>query len=270
MIQLIVSGCLHGEAGKGIFSAKAGDICVFDLARPLRSMTSGGRTLSLLVDRSHLERSVRFRSLHCHTLSGKAPATRLFRDLFHGLCREVPLLSADHAEAVESATFEWLGAALVNSAEAPQLTSPVLGSVLYCRVMDYIDRHLDDPALSAGMLCARFNVSRAHLYRAFAEHGGIAAIIRQRRLDRAHAMLQNPHYRLLSIAAIAACCGFRSSSRFHTAFRQRFETAPSTVRRQTPIVPRLGEGLQGLTSAFVKRASEYGMLVSGPGPTTVG
>lgn len=269
MIQLFMEGALHGETGKARFSVQAGDVCVFDLGHPLESVTSGGATLSLLVDRDYFERQITGRALHCRVLPAHAPTTRLLRDVLIGLCREAPMLTTESLETVQSATLEWLGVALADSGEVPSLPSPVLGSVLHDRVLDYIDRHLEDPNLNARLLCERFHVSRAHLYRAFAEYGGIATVIRERRLDKAQAMLQDPRYRSLGVASIAARCGFRAASPFIVAFKRRFDMPPSAMRKAASANASLGDGLLGLTSTFVRHALEYGMLNAPPSPESV-
>lgn len=94
------------------------------------------------------------------------------------------------------------------------------------RALAYIDRHLADPELGPDLLVRRFRVSRAHLYRVFSDLGGIAQVIKARRLDAAYAFLVDPRRPARPVSQIAADFGFRTTARFRHAFIARFGVAP--------------------------------------------
>jgi transcriptional regulator GlxA family with amidase domain len=73
-------------------------------------------------------------------------------------------------------------------------------------------------------------VSSRTLQKAFAESRGIRPVahVRNLRLDRARDDLQTSD---ASVAAIAARCGFRSSTTFAIEYRKRFGVAPSRTKR---------------------------------------
>ena len=54
------------------------------------------------------------------------------------------------------------------------------------RMLDFVELHLTSPEIGPIVLMKQFNISRAHLYRMFASEGGVARIIRERRLDRSY------------------------------------------------------------------------------------
>jgi AraC-like DNA-binding protein len=73
-------------------------------------------------------------------------------------------------------------------------------------------------------------VSERHLSRVFAASQiSIPGFILSRRLDRAYAMLNRDPS--LTIATIAALCGFSSDTYFSTSFKAHFGVRPSEVRR---------------------------------------
>src|SRR5690606_19490731 len=74
------------------------------------------------------------------------------------------------------------------------------------RILDYIDSRLNDPFLGPEVIMRHFRVSRSHLYRAFEPDGGVAKIIREKRLDQAYQLLTNPTEKR-SVKDVARRCG---------------------------------------------------------------
>jgi AraC-like DNA-binding protein len=97
----------------------------------------------------------------------------------------------------------------------------------------FIAAHLTDPRLGAAMVAAGVGLSARQLSRVFADSGvSVPHYIRERRLDRAHALLIDTARQHLPVADIAAQCGFGSAAHFSTAFAERFGAAPSEIRRR--------------------------------------
>jgi AraC family transcriptional regulator len=98
------------------------------------------------------------------------------------------------------------------------------------RVLDYIDKHLDD-ALSVDTLGAVANFSKFHFHRQFAEYCGvnIGRYIQLMRLKRASYRLAfNPQDRIIDIALDA---GFENPESFSRAFKTTFGQTPSEFRK---------------------------------------
>jgi AraC-like DNA-binding protein len=96
----------------------------------------------------------------------------------------------------------------------------------------FIAAHLTDPRLGAAMIAAGVGLSPRQLSRVFAASGAsVPQYIRERRLDRARALLADAANRHIPVAEIAARCGFGSAAHFSTAFAERFGAAPSELRR---------------------------------------
>ncbi|MCJ2016283.1 helix-turn-helix domain-containing protein [Methylobacterium sp. E-065] len=94
----------------------------------------------------------------------------------------------------------------------------------------HIARRLHDPKLSPGDIQVALGVSRSSLYRAFAESGGIAAAIRDTRLDLVKRRLEASRDSQLKIATIAYACGFTDIPTFNRGFRERFGLSPRALR----------------------------------------
>jgi len=98
------------------------------------------------------------------------------------------------------------------------------------RVLDYMSAHFAEP-LSLGDLAAEAGVSKFHFTRLFRACTGTTphGFLVELRLDAARALLTTTG---LSVAAIAARCGFARAAYFGTAFTKRFGTAPTAFRDQ--------------------------------------
>ncbi|KQP31871.1 hypothetical protein ASF49_10630 [Methylobacterium sp. Leaf104] len=94
----------------------------------------------------------------------------------------------------------------------------------------YIERRLHDPGLTPDEVRVTLKVSRTRLYEAFLADGGIAAAIRDARLDRARRRLSAPGGHGRTITDIMLSCGYRDPSLFSRAFKSRFGLPPRDYR----------------------------------------
>lgn len=97
-----------------------------------------------------------------------------------------------------------------------------------------IDRRFADPELNLPALANQIGVTPRYVQSLLAESNtSFVDEVMQRRLTRAHEMLSSPLYNRMTIIDLAYHCGFASVSNFYRAFRQAFESTPSSVRAQT-------------------------------------
>jgi len=96
------------------------------------------------------------------------------------------------------------------------------------RIESYIEANLDKP-FSSDDICSQFHLSRSALYRLFAEHkgGGVAAVVRNRRVARACALMRETD---LPLQEIATRCGFPDYGCFFHAFRKGRGMSPKVFR----------------------------------------
>ena len=93
----------------------------------------------------------------------------------------------------------------------------------------YIEQRLGANQLNVGLMCKELGLSRASLYRAFAEYGGVKRYVMQRRLLRAFNLITASEPRRGALARLADTLGFFSPAHFTRAFRDMFGMRPSDV-----------------------------------------
>lgn len=95
----------------------------------------------------------------------------------------------------------------------------------------YIERNLHRHDLSVADIARGTSISRAQLYRLFAEQEvSVHGTLREQRLQKSMSYLKQPESRRLSIGAIAYACGFSDPAVFSKLFRQRFLQSPREIR----------------------------------------
>ncbi|WP_313378393.1 AraC-like ligand-binding domain-containing protein [Achromobacter insolitus] len=232
LVHVLVAGSIHGDFDKREVVAGPGEICFIDLARPYKCQVDDGARLAMTVPRASIGKILGARDIHGLVLHAGKPMTSLLKDYLCGFHAVSGQLSASEDVAALEALTALLSASLANA--APLLHGPesVLGQALRARVIEYIDRHLAQSELGPGLLMQRFRVSRAHLYRAFAELGGIAHVIKCKRLDAAYSLIVDPRLAGHPMRQIAAHFSFRDMPRFRKLFIARFGVTPDEARER--------------------------------------
>jgi AraC-like DNA-binding protein len=101
-------------------------------------------------------------------------------------------------------------------------------------VYAYIETHLGDPRLSPHTIATAHHISVRYLYQSFdTEPVTVAALIRQRRLERCRADLADPRLAAVPVAAIAARWGMRDPASFSRLFRAAYGVPPGEYRTAT-------------------------------------
>lgn len=110
------------------------------------------------------------------------------------------------------------------------MTAPDLYRVRMQRVLEYVDRHLDD-ALDLDTLSRVAAFSKFHFHRQFKAYFGVSVhrYVQLARLQRASKQLAGPAGR--SITEIALDAGYDAPDAFARVFRQRFAQSPSDFRK---------------------------------------
>lgn len=232
LVQLFVSGSLLGDCDGRMISVDPGDIWVFDLARTFKGSARAGSTISIVLPRERVDKAADGRSLHGVVLKAGVPVTRLLRDFIVSLSNVSGEMEHADMLALEGAAIELLACGLARQLPDGALGDQALAHVLRRRVLDFIDANLSEPELGPTLLMRRFRVSRAHLYRMFAADGGVATVVRERRLEAAYGELVRPSHPSRSITEIASRLGFSGSSQFLRTFRARFGMTPSEARQE--------------------------------------
>ncbi|AHZ80866.1 AraC family transcriptional regulator [Brucella canis] len=124
------------------------------------------------------------------------------------------------------------------------------------RIITYIDENLTNPLLGPHSIMQHFHLSRSHLYRAFEPDGGVAKVIRDKRLDLAYRILIDRKGKPTSLKEIAYCCGFNDRTQFTKAFKARFELSPKEARETGAPLPQAPSGALILHSHLSEQAAK--------------
>ncbi len=123
-----------------------------------------------------------------------------------------------------------LGVLLSMAAGEQPVASPSSRSV-YRRCVAALREHLGHPGVCAADIAAMCAVSLRTLHRAFAaEKRTFGSVLLQLRVDEAARMLGDRRFARLTIAAIAARCGFVDASHFARSFRRLRGIGPRAHR----------------------------------------
>lgn len=149
----------------------------------------------------------------------------LLRDFALSLAGRADALSPQAGACALTALLELLGAAC-----ASRGTNPAATRVAHARAVIELD--LVNEQLSPDGLADRMGISRRYLDALFKQGGStVSAYIRERRLQRAAALLRDPAHRGASVSEVCFGAGFQDAAHFARAFRGRFGVAPSVYRR---------------------------------------
>ncbi len=234
LVQLRQSGAADVDFDGRTMSIRSGDVTAFDLSRTWSSRSSIGSTLAVMLPRAAIDRAADGRSLHGTVLRAGSPMTRLLSDFLVSLSELSDTMDSADALAVEAAASAVLSSTLARRAASELPTESAITQTWRRRVLAFVDANLAAPELGPELLMRRFQISRAHLYRMFADEGGVSAMVRTRRLEAAYRELAS-RGSARSITTIANDFAFSSSSQFLRAFRARFGVTPSEARNEASL-----------------------------------
>jgi len=203
---LKTDGALHCETNAERQVIQPGGILLHDLARPAQFDFTAGANVVLVVPREMLDEAVPF-AVDLHGVRLRGTAANLLGANLLELVLSSPQVEAVQGTMVTQAILSLLAASIMPSVHTLARASEATESTLLRQMCRYVDLHLDEPDLSAGLIAGFFSVSRPRLYRLFEALGGVANFIKERRLARVHAPLSQPPGRVL-IGRLAKDHGF--------------------------------------------------------------
>ncbi|OYW23515.1 MULTISPECIES: helix-turn-helix transcriptional regulator [unclassified Sphingomonas] len=227
IINMMVDGLAQGDMDGRPFYEPSGTLHFHDLGRPSLHVSSASTTYSIIISRPVAQQA--FGPLHdLHGLVVPAAAAEMLFGHAELTRRALPRLDIMSAERLGRVFLELAAIALaeVRPKALPHITSEKL---LLQRAGEEIDRRLGDGKITIADLCRALGVSRARLFAAFHEEGGIHNFIARQRLERARAALADLD-RAEPIGNIAHRLGFSDAPHLSRAFRVRFGMSPRDYR----------------------------------------
>jgi AraC-like DNA-binding protein len=232
-ISLLVyteGGCALDAEGRSA-EVSAGDVCFLDLSRPIALRAPSYESLTLILPRAALEPHVAdLDSLHGRILQTRNPLNAMLVSHLQALFAEAPMLSLTDGRVAASGTAALIAAFAGPSHNGRDTIGRSESATSTFTFRRFIETNLHDPDLGPALICRKFGVSRAKLYRTFQPMGGVSSYIQQRRLTRAYKLIADPAYCQERINAIASRCGFGNLSVFSRAFRQAHGISPTELR----------------------------------------
>lgn len=245
--------------------AVAGQVVVCDLSQPISVLSDEAvEAVNILLPRALLTSDhSSIEAQHGNVIDYRDdPLGQVAFKTLRGILDCSDRLKARHLPALGEATARLCGSFLRGA-------EPVRDGALQARpdMRGFIRENLSDLDLGPELLQRRFGVSRATLYREFAEEGGVQTYIRERRLAAALRLLTRPDPRggRPRVSSVAYATGFGDEKSFSRAFKGRFGFLPRDVRSGvTPPTggPDRGDGLLAWIRDLTPDVGRAGLSVS--------
>lgn len=219
--------------GEDELAIAPGGAVLLSQARRMRIVVGeAGRTWALRVPRAAIAR--RTPGLAAAPIMAVASDTPMLPLLVrYGRMLEVEPLAGEAAQAMAARHLQDLMSLVIGAPRDFQAHAEAtsLGEVRLRGVRADIAAHLGRINLSLAWVAARQGVSPRHLQRLLAGEGlSFSGLLRRARVERARALLEDPHNAHRTILSIALDTGFAEASALNRAFRQEYGLRPSDVR----------------------------------------
>ncbi|MEM7750298.1 MAG: AraC family transcriptional regulator [Pseudomonadota bacterium] len=218
------SGRMVGRIGDEPSDFEPGDVHLFDIRHPFQAISDGVDQISIYLpyedvgyDPMHDPSHLVFRAGSSTNLLIKSAV-----EVIHGQLPETPVKDAS---ALITGVCGMLKGILA-SGRVPEGSQDAHEKLRARSIRKFILENLTDPDMNADRLIKKFGASRATVYRAFAEEGGIARYILDQRLERAKWDLMTGDGKRGLVRATAERYGFQDTGNFNRAFRRKFGAAP--------------------------------------------
>lgn len=229
VIGLGIDGIGYQQQGERGTQLGGGDVSLLSRARPFVVGTrSAYEEIRLAVPRETIEARIGPVEAFAGGCVGAPSASAEFKAFMRKLAASVAWMTQSEAQVAIDSALHLLGCLARDTAERSDTEVSLAMAVSLARA--HIVRRIHDPNLDPHEIHVALGISRAQLYRAFSQTGGIAAAIRDTRLDLAYRRLTSPRDDKRKIATIAYACGFTDIPTFNRAFRRRFDLSPRDVR----------------------------------------
>ena len=227
-VAITLAGEAHGVMGETAFRSGPGSVHFADLSVGSDHVSTGSRTLVIGVPRATAEQH----GLDVRALNGvvlrSGPAS-LIAPYLLGLRRAAPGIAVEDGPQLGRIVLDLLGVAAAAAGREARPDAAGRRTFQSLAARREIEALLGSPSLTVAGLCRRLGVSRSTLHRLFEAEGGVQAYIRERRLEAARFLLDDPR-NAEPIYAIAERLGFSDAAQLSSLFRERFCISPSDYR----------------------------------------
>lgn len=226
-LQIYKSGSSKGVLGDQSWELRSGEVHVFDFSREFYATAESSIVSGVTIPHESIGYDPNQHPQHMR-FSNESAVGRFLTNTVHSVMDQLPQLEKQEADVISEAFCRLVRGILVSQ----QPVGPKLGKLRLERRMEmrsYINRNLSNPDLDVDHLCKIFNLSRPSVYRDFADIGGVASYITQRRLERAYYQLLTMPAHQGRVKEVANSLGFHDLAHFSRRFRKQFGMPPKQV-----------------------------------------
>ncbi|MFJ8542698.1 helix-turn-helix domain-containing protein [Streptomyces sp. NPDC093586] len=229
-----VEGTVVVDQGDGAARIGPGAIALCDLARPTRiDFPAGHQVRCLVVPRWLLGLTeADLRRLTAAPIRPDTTPGRLLSPMLAQLVATAPTLCPGTGEALVRHVVDLISVLALEELQGETDDVPDTVRYLLPRILEHIDRRLDDPDLSLGSIAQAHAISVRYLHRVF-EHADttVSRWVQRRRLQECRRDLARRQTAGLTISAVAHRWGFTSAAHFSRTFRATYGMSPAEWRR---------------------------------------
>lgn len=231
--QIYKSGGSVGIAEEQAWKMEPGQVHIYDFSRRFHSIAEDSVVAGVKIPHEAIGYDPG-RHPAVTTFSGNSSVGRFLMDTFFAIQRRLPELRQDEAAVLAQGFCGLVRGVLIPQERQENTTARMYRAERRAAMRSYLDRRLSDANLGIGDLLHAFGVSRTSIYRDFADVGGVAAYINNRRLDRAFHRLISASPSPGRVKEIANRTGFNDPAHFNRLFRQRFGITPGSTMTSRP------------------------------------
>ncbi|WP_329285705.1 helix-turn-helix domain-containing protein [Streptomyces sp. NBC_00691] len=233
-LALVTQGAVR-ISQRGSDAEVAGGLVLTDTSRPSEGECLGGQVESVVlqIPRQALPlRPDRVDRLLARDLAADVGSGAVVADFLRTLLRRGPLCRPEELRGMGEVALDLAAVFLARQlGDAGQAPAEAREREAVRRIRRFIGNNLGDPGLTPRTIAERHHMSLRRLYTLFGDEPlTVSALIRQGRLERAHADLVCGAMRDQSVQAIAARWGFSSATGFSRAFREAYGITPTEHR----------------------------------------
>ena len=227
LVEIYRAGETHGDLAGEPVHIRPGDIHMVDFSREYRARSTPTDALGLVVSHEVLGYDPR-RHPPVIRIPGDGVTGRVLRHAIAGIYENLDQTTKAESATLARGLVALLRTVLFSDAELAQ-SAPSFTKARSRLIRDHIQQNLQSPDLTVDRICARFNISRATLYRDFKAEGGLERHILGSRLEAALMALAFGAQERGSVTRVAEQLGFPSTSYFSREFKRHFGFGPSSV-----------------------------------------
>lgn len=229
VILLLDLGGITGDIDGVSVRGRPGTVHVRHLSRPSASRVEAVDAITIALPREVAPPWLLEPRYHGAYIDGGSAVGRVLVNHMTALAAAAPQMSVPEGVASVHAALTLAEQAFRNSGRFSPDQARALYAGIRASATALIDQRLKDPEFNIGSLVSALGVSRATLFRAFPETGGINSCIRQQRLQSAREALIRRTGRRPTVAEIAHAHGFVSESHFSRLFSAAFGESPGAA-----------------------------------------